>query len=171
MTVRRHLVLPVLVLAAGATIAASASAGGSAPVCRASQLHGKEFDENGAAGTIVLSITLTNNGKYCSMKGYAGLRLAKGTKLLPTHVHHGGNYTFLPKKPKLVLLAHGGTASILIVYSDVVTDGETRCPTSNAILVRPPGQTGWVRVAAAASACAHGTLAESPVLLGKRHAG
>ena len=167
---RSRLFLPVLVLAAVAALSASASAGGSAPVCRASQLSGKEVDENGAAGTIVLSVALTNRGKLCSTKGFAGLRLAKGTHLLPTHVIHGGNYTFLPKKPKLVLLAHGGTASILIVYSDVVTDHETTCPTSNAILVRPPGQTGWVRVVAVATACSHGTLVESPVLLGKHHA-
>src|SRR5436305_4098509 len=65
-TVRSRLVLPVLVLAAVAALAAPASAGGSAPACRASQLHGKQFDENGAAGTILLSITLTNKGKYCS---------------------------------------------------------------------------------------------------------
>jgi len=170
MAVRRRLFFLLVATAIAASVSPSAPAGGSAPVCRAAHLQGKQFDSSGAAGTLTLSITLKNTGSLCSMKGYAGLRLARGTHLLPTHVYHGGPYTFLQQKPKLVLLAHGGFASIVIAYSDVVTDGETRCPSSNVILVRPPGQSGWVRVAAPASACGHGSLTEGPVRVGKHPA-
>jgi Protein of unknown function (DUF4232) len=169
--VRSRLVLPVLVLAAVAALATSASAGGSAPACRASQLHGKQFDENGAAGTILLSITLTNKGKYCSLKGYARLQLmASARRTLPTHVSHGG-LALLNPKPKTVLLAHNGSASILIAYSDVVHDGERSCPNGTEILVRVPGDQTWIPVLARTNACAHGALEESPFLAGKRHAG
>src|SRR5690349_14513579 len=65
-TVRSRLVLPVLVVAAVAALSVSASAGGAAPACRASHLHGKLIGSSGAAGTIVVSITLTNRGSYCS---------------------------------------------------------------------------------------------------------
>ena len=170
MTVRRLLVLAAALVAATA-VAASASAGGSAPTCRAAHLRGHLYESNGAAGTIVLSITLTNKGSYCSLKGYARLQLTAGARrTLPTHVVHGG-LAILNQKPKTILLAHNGVASILIAYSDVVHDGEKSCPTGRAILVRVPGDQTWIPVVAPTNACAHGTLEESPFLLGKRHAG
>jgi len=168
---RSRLVFAVLVTAAVATLAASASAGGAAPACRAAHLRSKQFDENGAAGTIVLSITLTNRGSLCSLKGYARLQLMAGARrTLPTHVVHGG-LAILNAKPKKLLLAHNGVASILIAYSDVVHNGERSCPSGTEILVRVPGDQTWLPVLAKTSACAHGTLEESPFLPGKRHAG
>jgi len=169
--VRRRLVLPVLVLVAVAALSASASAGGSAPACRAQHLRGHLYDSNGAAGTILLSITLTNKGSYCSLKGYTRLQLmANARRALPTHVVHGG-LAILNRKPKTVLLAHNGAASVLIAYSDVIHNGERTCPTGREILVRVPSDQTWIPVLAPTTACAHGTLEESPLLLGKRHAG
>jgi hypothetical protein len=171
MAMRSRLVFAVLAAAIAATLAASASAGGSAPGCRAAHLRGKLFDESGAAGTIVLSITLTNNGAYCSLKGYTGLQLmASARRTLPTHVVHGG-LAILNGRPKKLLLARGGVASILIAYSDVPHGRERSCPAGTEILVRVPGDRTWIPVLAHTTACGHGTLEESPLLLGKRHAG
>src|SRR5207302_5179671 len=86
----RAMVALLAAAVAAAVLAGAPSAGGAAPVCRASQLRGHLLDTSGAAGTIVLSITLRNQGGLCSLKGYADLRLRKGNRLLPTHVRHGG---------------------------------------------------------------------------------
>ena len=154
---------------AAAVVVSAPAAGGAAPVCRASQLRGHLLGTSGAAGTIVLSITLRNRAGPCSLKGYADLRLRKGNHLLPTHVLHGG-LPVLGQKPVRVLLARGGAATVLVAYSDVPTGYETSCPESTALLVKPPGQAHWLTVAARAQACNRGTLRESPVLLGVRRA-
>ncbi len=166
---RRRALLLTIAAAAVSLLASGSATGSASPQCRASQLQGKLLDSSGAAGTIVLSVTLTNTGTRCTMRGYAGLILMHGVNPLTTNVLHGG-LPILAQKPKSVLLAHGGAATILVAYSDVTTAGETRCPSSDAVLVRPPGQTNWLRAVAPAQACAHGTLRESPVLAGRRHA-
>jgi Protein of unknown function (DUF4232) len=165
----RRLVAVALVLAAA--VAVTTSAAGTASACRAAHLRGHLYDENGAAGTILLSVTLTNKGAACTLKGYARLQLmASARRTLPTHVVHGG-LQLLNQKPKTVRLAHNGAATILIAYSDVVHQGETRCPSGTEILVRVPGDLTWIPVLAGTSACAHGALEESPILSGKRKAG
>ena len=152
-----------------AALSAGASAGQTAAACRASQLHGRVFDSSGAAGTIVLSVTLTNSGPTCTMKGFTGLQLVGATKALPTRVIHGGAPAF-SGRPTLVRLAHGGSATVLIAYGDVPVGNEGRCPAATTLLVRPPSDVHWVNVVVAASPCAHGTLRESPVVAGRRHA-
>jgi hypothetical protein len=137
--------------------------------CGASQLHGKLLDSSGAAGTIVLAVTLQNAGSRCSLNGYAGLRLAARGKQLPTRVVHDG-FAPLNTKAKTVRLAHDGRATILIAYSDVPVAYEGPCPKSTAILIRPPGQQQWVSVAVRADVCNNGTLRDSPVLAGVHRA-
>lgn len=153
-----------------AALLASASAGTvSASACRPGQLSGRTFDSNGAAGTIVVSVTLTNTGSACSMRGYPGLILVHGYTALPTRVLHGG-LSVLNQSPQLVVLAHRGAATVLIAYGDVPTGNESRCPTSTGIVVAPPGRLYGLTVPARIQACNHGTLRESPVLAGTRKA-
>lgn len=158
-----------LVAVLAATTAATTSAAGSPPACHAAQLRGRLYNSTGAAGTIVLSVTLTNKGAACTMKGYTGLLLMAGARRpLPTRVVHGG-LAILSRKPKLVLVAHHGVASVLVGYSDV-PHGSEHCPTGTEILFRVPGDATWIPVLARTSACAHGTLEESPILAGKHPA-
>jgi len=159
-------------VAVAAAFAASTSAAGSPPACRAAHLRGHLYDQNGAAGTLVLSITLTNKGSLCTLKGWTQLQLMAGARRkLPTHVTHDGlSILNLHQKVKTVFLAHNGAASVLIAYSDVPHQGETRCPDGTEILVRVPGDLTWIPVLAPTSACAHGALEESPILGGKRKA-
>jgi hypothetical protein len=152
-----------------AALSAGASAGQTAAACRAGRLHGSVFDSNGAAGTIVFSVALTNDGPACTMKGFTGLQLVGAAKALPTHVIHGGAPAF-SGRPSLVRLAHGGSATVLIAYGDVPVGNESKCPKATTLLVRPPGDVHWVNVVVAASPCSHGTLRESPVVAGRRHA-
>ncbi len=168
MTVRRLAAVAVVLAAAAAM---TTSAAGSTAACRAANLRGHLYGTNGAAGTILLSITLTNKGTTCTLKGYTRLQLmASARRTLPTHVTRGG-LAILNGRPKTVVLAHNGVASVLIAYSDVVHTGETRCPTGTEILLRVPGDQTWIPVLAPTYACAHGALEESPILSGKRHPG
>jgi len=168
MAVRRKVL--VLALAATAVLASTASASGTPKACQASQLKGKQYGSNGAAGTILVSITFTNTGAACSMKGYARLQLMAGARRpLPTHVYHSG-VPLISGKPKLVVLKHGGVATIVIAFSDVTVGNETKCETASEVLVKTPGENTWIGVVAPISACGHGSLRESPVLAGRHKA-
>jgi hypothetical protein len=153
--------------AAVLTVDTAAGSQTSTPVCRASQLHGKRLDSNGAAGTILFSVTLRNSAAACTLAGYPSLRLEGAHGLLPTRVVHGG-LPVLNEKPKLVKIARGGKASVLISYGDVPVGSETTCPTGNAIRLRPPKAKGWLTITVATHACRHGTLHESAILSGVR---
>lgn len=157
-------VLAVLVLTT-ATTQAALSSRAAAPVCTGSQLKGKLLDSNGAAGTILFSVTLRNTGVACTLKGYPALGIANAKGLLATNVVHGG-LALLNSKPKLVNLAHLGKASVLISFGDVPVGGETSCPVGNTVILRPPGAWDWLTIRVETEACGHGTLHESPVLAG-----
>lgn len=159
------LALTVAVLLAPTALGSKAAA----PTCTASQLKGKLLDSQGAAGTILFSVTLKNTGAGCSLKGYPALRIKGAHALLPTHVVHGG-LAILNSTPRRVKLKHLGRASVLVSYGDVPVGSETSCPRGKALRLRVPGATDWLTVAVSTQACAHGTLHESPVLAGVKHA-
>jgi hypothetical protein len=147
------------------TVQAAAGSRASTPTCAASQLKGKELDSNGAAGTVLFSVTLQNKGSACKLRGYPALRIRGAHGLLPTRVVHGG-LSMLNGTPRLVKLAHLGKASVLVSFEDVPVGSETSCPAGTALRLRPPGASGWLTVKVGTSACGHGTLHESPVLAG-----
>jgi Domain of unknown function (DUF4232) len=162
--------LAVLVVALAAAAAGTTSAAGSTPLCRAAQLRGHLLGSSGAAGTILLSVTLTNQGATCTLTGYTRLQLMAGARRpLATHVVHGG-LAILSQRPGTVVLRHGGAATVLIAYGDVPTGYERRRPTGTEILFRVPADQTWIGVPARTTACSHGTLRESPVLAGRRRA-
>ena len=166
---RRRVAILAVAAVAGAAVTIT-SAAGSTGACHASQLRGRLAGSNGAAGTIVLTVTLTNRGAACTLEGYTRLQLmASARRTLATHVVHGG-LAILNRKPKLVRLAHHGVASVLVAYSDVPHGSERNCPTGTEILFRVPGDATWLPVLARTKACAHGTLAESPILAGRHPA-
>ena len=160
----------LVALAAIALLAQSAAGSRtSTPTCAASQLKGKLLDSQGAAGTILFSVTLKNSGAACSLKGYPSLRIKGAQRLLPTRVVHGG-LSVLNSTPKRVRLAHLGRAIVLISYGDVPVGSESSCPQCKALRLRPPGAGDWLTVSVSTNACGRGTLHESPVLAGVRHA-
>jgi hypothetical protein len=156
-----------VVLLALVVVVASSSAVRLGSGCRSAQLRGRVLDSSGAAGAILVSITLRNVGPSCWLRGYAGLRLASAHGPLPTRVVHGG-FAVLNQRPNRVVLGHGRFASLLVAYNHL-TVGRA-CPRSTRLLVRPPGDFGWVTVAVQADACNHGRLEESPILSGIHHA-
>jgi hypothetical protein len=168
---RLYLLGAALVVIVAAALAAGAARGSraAAPTCVASRLSGKLLDSQGAAGTILFSVTLTNSGDACSLKGYPALRIKGAHRLLPTRVVHGG-LAALNSTPRRVTLAHLGRASVLVSYGDVPVGSETTCPIGKALRLRPPGASDWLTVRVSTNACGRGTLHESPVLAGIRHA-
>jgi hypothetical protein len=169
MAVRRAGTVLALVSIVVAAFAGASAGTTSATACRAGHLNGRVFDSTGAAGTIILSIALTNRGAACTTEGFTGLQLVGPTKALPTRVLHGGAPALSPK-PSLVRIAHGGSATVLVAYGDVPVGNEGSCAATTTLLVRPPGDIHWVNVVVSMRACNHGTLRESPVVAGRRHA-
>lgn len=159
----------VAVAATALVTQTAVSSRAGAPNCTASQLKGKLLDSQGAAGTILFSVTLKNSGEGCSFKGYPSLRLKGAHGLLRTHVVHGG-LAVLNSTPKRVKLKHLGHASVLISYGDVPVGNERSCPHGTALRLRPPGASDWLTARVSTYACGRGTLHVSPVLAGIRHA-
>jgi hypothetical protein len=75
-----------------------------------------------------------------------------------------GDLGVLNQRPSRVALGHGRFASLLVAYNHLTVGAA--CPQSTRLLVRPPGQAGWVTVAVQPDACNHGRLEESPILSG-----
>lgn len=119
----------------------------------------------GAAGTIEVTFRLTNvSPSICVFWGYPGaLMLARGGAPLRTVVVPGGLLSFLDIPVTTVSVGAGGSAYFNLGYSDVVTGGETSCPTSQALEITPPNDTQQLVVQVAIDACDGGRLAVSPV--------
>jgi hypothetical protein len=164
---------PVAVLAALAVVAVPQVASGGSHkaliVCGASQLRGRVHDSSGGVGTLIVSFVLRNHGSPCMLRGYAGLKLRKGSGALPTRVFHGHHF-LVNQQVRNVSMRRGGSATILVVYGDVPVGNEQLCPTSSALAITPPGQSGKLTVPVLIGACGRGSLFESPVLSGIRPA-
>ncbi|MGH9108064.1 MAG: DUF4232 domain-containing protein [Acidimicrobiales bacterium] len=122
----------------------------------------------GAAGTITMTVTLTNTSTVaCTLNGYPGMQLldAQGGDL-PTDVVRGG-FRFLDaaanQPPATVRLAPRAVARFSLAYEDVPVGGETSCPTSAQAEVTPPGDFTHVVVGLSIAPCDHGTVHVSPV--------
>jgi hypothetical protein len=151
--------------AAPSTSSTSAALAG----CVVSQLGVTPEQGTGAAGTIELSIDLTNHSATtCSLYGYPGMQLLDGSgNDIPTDVIRGGGPQFAVaaanKAPTTVVLATGQTAAFSLSYEDVPVGSETSCPTSVHALVTPPGDLTSATVALAIAPCGGGTIHVSPV--------
>ncbi|HEY3941003.1 MAG TPA: DUF4232 domain-containing protein [Acidimicrobiales bacterium] len=137
--------------------------------CQVAQLDVVPQEGSGAAGTIELSVELTNHSTTsCSLFGYPGMQLldASGNDL-PTDVIRGGGPPFpvaaANQGPTTVVLGAGQSAAFSLSYSDVPVGGETSCPTSAHALVTPPGDLTSATVALTIAPCGGGTVHVSPV--------
>jgi hypothetical protein len=100
----------------------------------------------GAAGTIVGTITVAEVGSgTCTMFGYPTLARenASGAAVAVSVVQGlTVNLSGPPTQPpSLVTLTSGETAEFTYQYSDVPTGEETTCPSSTTVSVKTPGAT------------------------------
>lgn len=137
--------------------------------CLPNQLTAEAGMSNGAAGTIEMTITMTNTSTVtCTMDGYAGMQLlsASGASL-PTNVVRGGGMGFTNpaagQPAALVTLAPNQSAAFSLSYEDVPVGTATSCPTSAKSEITPPNDTGFLIIAFQADACGGGTIHVSPV--------
>jgi hypothetical protein len=82
---------------------------------------------------------------------------------MTTYVVRGGSLTFLDIPVTTVSVPPEGWAFFNLGYSDVVTGGETSCPTSSSLEITPPNDTQQLVVKVAIDACDGGRLSVSPV--------
>jgi Protein of unknown function (DUF4232) len=151
------------------TTAVSTSTAAQSQTCQVAQLQITPEQGSGAAGTIEMSVNLTNHGTTaCTMFGYPGMQLldASGNNL-PTTVIRGGGPQFLAaaanQGPTTVTLAPQQTAAFSFSYEDVPVGTETTCPTSAHSLITPPGDVTSATVPLVIAPCGAGTIHVSPV--------
>ncbi|HEX4081416.1 MAG TPA: DUF4232 domain-containing protein [Acidimicrobiales bacterium] len=153
----------------GGNTTTSTAAGVS--TCQPAQLRIVPQQGTGAAGTITMTVSLTNvSSTTCTLQGYPGMQLltASGSSL-PTQVVRGG--TQFPaaaanQSPALVTLAPQQGATFSLAYEDVPVGNETTCPTSAKAEITPPNDVGHGVITLAISPCNGGTVHVSPVYAG-----
>lgn len=138
-------------------------------VAACTQVTATPGQSQGAAGTIVGTITLAPVGSAtCTMEGYPALaRFGSSGATVPTTVVKGltVNLSGPPTQPpSVVTLTSGQRAEFTFEYSDVPTGNETQCASSSAVTVTPPGATtASAQVPLTMAPCNNGTVEVSPV--------
>jgi hypothetical protein len=123
----------------------------------------------GAAGTIVGTITLAEVGTgTCTMEGYPSLsRFSATGTAVPVTVVDGltVNLSGPPSAPpSLVTVTASQQAEFTFQYSDVPTGSETTCASSTTLSVTPPGaSTASAPAALTMAPCSNGTVHVSPI--------
>jgi hypothetical protein len=119
----------------------------------------------GAAGTNEVTFGLRNTSSAtCVLFGYPGIELlGAGGAGIATNDVRGGVESFTDFPAADVSVATGATAYFNIGYSDVVSGGESSCPTTTGIQVIPPNTTTELKVAGQFTVCNGGTVDVSPV--------
>jgi len=148
---------------------ASASTTTTAGVAACTQVTATPGQSQGAAGTIVGTITLAPVGTAtCTMEGYAALaRFSSSGATVPITVVNGltVNLSGPPTQPpSVVTLSSGQQAEFTFEYSDVPTGSQTQCAGSSTVTVTPPGASvASAPVPLTMAPCNNGTVEVSPV--------
>jgi len=137
-----------------------------AGACRTNQLAVSSVGSDGAAGTILDILQLTNvSGTTCVLNGYVTVQMldASNAPMTTNNVNSGGFWAGYPG-PSPVSLAPGAAAPFGLFWSDVPTGAETTCPTSMSQLITPPGQTTALTLTGVTMApCNSGTINIGPI--------
>ena len=134
-------------------------------------LVGSVGSSQGAAGTIQMTIDVTNEGSApCRIKGYPTIQLLDSNMTEMTTTVVQGMADFEPAAanaaPTTQHLAAGGTDEFVMQYSDVPSGTQTTCPEAASINVYPPGSATPFNVIASITPCGLGMLNVSPFFSG-----
>jgi hypothetical protein len=119
--------------------------------CTTSDLTAKIGQTEGAAGSIYVTLDLTNNsGKPCTLYGYPGVSLANGT----TEISPGASRS-TTNPAKLVTLGVGATANAVLQVAQAANYPTSTCvpKSANAIKIYPPNETVALYVPYSTTAC------------------
>jgi hypothetical protein len=119
----------------------------------------------GAAGTNEVTFGLRNTSSAtCVLFGYPGVELlGPDGAAIATNDVRGGGESFTNFPAANVSVPTGASAYFNIGYSDVVSGGESSCPTTTGIQVIPPNTTVELKVAGQFTVCNAGTVDVSPM--------
>ncbi|HEY2214237.1 MAG TPA: DUF4232 domain-containing protein [Acidimicrobiales bacterium] len=126
----------------------------------------------GAAGTLVGTVTITNPGpSNCTILGYPNLyRYAANGSSVPVTVVHGITLNLgapATSPPTTVVLTAGQQAEFTYQYEDVPTGNETSCATSASMAVSVPGVANRsAQFPLSMDPCNNGTVEVSPIYAG-----
>jgi len=133
----------------------TASAAGSAPTCRTSQLSVRLGNGGGAAGTAYQPVVFTNRGTgTCALRGYPGVAFVAPA----TGRQVGSPASRNPQQPvRAILVAPASSASALLGIADYQNFSPKQClsrPVSG-VRIYPPGNTAaaYVPFKTASAAC------------------
>jgi hypothetical protein len=136
---RRHSVAAgaaCVALSLGAVGVAHAAPAAAPAPCHSTQLTAGHTLTEGAAGSVIVHIRLTDVGTTsCSLSGYVGAELFDdaGTPLPTTVTREGGERS-------TVVLAPGASATALLRYRDPGLVPGCHAVRSHSLLVTPPGR-------------------------------
>lgn len=151
------------------TPAQSSTTTSTAAVAACSQVTATAGQSQGAAGTIIGTITLTEVGSAtCTALGYPSLtRFTAGGAPVPVTVVHGLTVNLsgpAVQPPSPVTLTSSQQGEFTYQYSDVPTGSETTCASSATLSVTVPGgSSGSPPVALTMAPCNNGTVQVSPI--------
>lgn len=132
--------------------------------CQASDLVGSVSGQQGAAGTVEVTVELRNVSiAPCAVEGFPGAQLTDaGGNELPTGVVRGGSFAFTDFAPAPLTLPAGAAGYFNLGYSDVTT-GSAPCEAAAALWVTPPDDVEQLTISQSMSVCDGGRLTVSPV--------
>jgi hypothetical protein len=151
------------------TTASTAGTTTSTGIAACAQVTATPGQSQGAAGTIVGTITLTPVGSAtCTMEGYPVLaRFSSSGASVPITGVNGLTVNLsgpATQPPSVVTLTSGQQAEFTFEYSDVPTGNETQCASSSTVTVTPPGATtASAQVPLTMAPCNNATVDVSPV--------
>lgn len=132
-------------------------AAGSVENCRAQDLTGDVRTEQGTAGSVILSLTLTNNGgNACQLSGYPGVSFADASGEMigvpAERVGSGGSeVTMLPDE----------SASVEVKQSNAANHGQVCNPhTTASLVVYPPESYDSISVPYETQACGNPKISQ-----------
>ncbi len=117
--------------------------------CRSRQLSARHGFAGAAAGSVVVTVVLTNtSATRCTLKGYPTLQLLSvaGTRL-KSLIHRGASVVVEPALAHLVTLAPGRHASFFVGFADATGFGLDKCPVSARVEVVPPNDRQAITIA------------------------
>ncbi len=122
----------------------------------------------GALGTIVATLRVTNTGLApCSLYGFVGMQmLDAGGVPLPTRVVRNGGFFSTQAGPSRFVLQPRGSGTFQMAWSDVPHGNETTCPQAAGLELTPPDEFDHLLVPIAnlyLAPCGAGELDITPI--------
>lgn len=136
----------------------TAAAPAQAPLCTAASLTGAlDSSGGGAAGSVFMKLTLTNNsGADCILDGYPGVSMVKAGTIVPIGAPAERNADEPSAGP--ITLAPGVGATAVLQYTQADNYQNCQREQADSVLVYPPSATDWLEIPNPLTACSNADI-------------